>query len=131
MTNDLDWLPQREKWEGLQSIIFVSRKWVEKGQERTEHRYYISSLKSDPSQFSHFIRRHWSIENELHWHLDVTFKEDDSRIGLANHNLRHARTMALNLLRSNTTYNRGLKAKMRRCHRSETYLDEVLLAGNF
>lgn len=131
VTTQLDWLPQKDSWDGLQSLIMVSRTWTEKAKEHRECRYYISSLKADADQLAVIIRRHWSIENDLHWHLDVTFREDDSQIGAANHNLRHARTMALHLLRSNTTFKKGLKAKMRKCHRSDDYLNEVLLAGNF
>lgn len=73
-----------------------------------------------------------STHHEFHWHLDVTMKEDESDIGAtANKNLRVARTIALNLLREDHSYKRGLRAKMRRCHRSEAYLDQVLSAGNF
>lgn len=131
VTDQLDWLPQKADWEGLGCLIMVSRRWIEKGKEHRESRYYISSLRANAAQLGAIIRRHWSIENELHWHLDLTFREDDSQIGMANYNLRHARTMALHFLRSNTSCKRGLKAKMRKCHRSDNYLNEVLIAGNF
>lgn len=72
------------------------------------------------------------MENEFHWHLDVAFGEDDSQIGEdANENLRVARAIALQLLKTETTFKKGIKAKMRKCHRSEDYLQQVLLAGNF
>ncbi|MGE3954179.1 MAG: ISAs1 family transposase [Parachlamydiales bacterium] len=132
VTQNLDWLPQLGDWPGLRSLIMVERRWEAAGKKQQERRYYISSLRYSPEQLGHLIRRHWSIENEFHWHLDVTMKEDESDIGAAaNKNLRVARTIALNLLREDHTYKRGLRAKMRRCHRSEAYLDQVLSVGNF
>lgn len=129
---DLDWLPQRQEWENLQSIVMVYRRWEENGEARQEKRYYISSLHDSTEKLAHIVRRHWSVENELHWHLDVTFQEDASQIGAtANENLRVARMTALELLRAETGFKRGLKAKMRRCLRSDCYLGQVLMAGNF
>lgn len=132
VTHDLSWLPQRKAWSGLQSLIQIRRVWTEGRTTQEETRYYISSLAGSPEDFAHLIRRHWSIENEFHWHLDVTFREDDSGISAAaNKSLRMARSMALHLLRSEKTFKRGLKAKMRRCHRSEDYMSQVLDSGNF
>lgn len=129
---ELDWLPKRNEWERLRSVVMVRRKWEEEGVAREERRYYISSLPGSAEKLGHIIRRHWSIENELHWQLDVTFHEDASQIGAtANENLRVARLISLQLLRSEISFKKGLKAKMRRCLRSESYLDQVLLAGNF
>ena len=133
ISKDIEWLPQRKDWKGLQSLILVYRHWEEKGEKHSEKRYYISSLKeASPEDFAKMIRRHWSIENELHWHLDVTFNEDKSQIGAAaNKNLRVARMLALDMLRSEKSNKRGLKAKARRCHRSDDYLKKVLLVANF
>ena len=132
ISEDVGWLPQIDHWTGLSSIIMVRRSWEQQGKRREEKRYYISSLKAAPERFSRLIRRHWSIENELHWHLDVTFGEDNSCIGgVANENLRVARMTALEMLRAEKSSKRGLKAKARRCHRSDNYLEQVLLAGNF
>ena len=77
------------------------------------------------------IRRHWSVENEYHWHLDLTFREDDSNIGgTANMNLRVARNIALQSLRKELTYPKSLKAKIRRCCRSKNDLLKVLMLEN-
>lgn len=130
--NELDWLPQLGDWAGLKSIIMVIRKMRIDGQEKEERRYYISSLIESPERYDAIIRRHWSIENELHWHLDVTFGEDDSQIGAeANENLRVARMMALDMLKKEKTFKMGLKAKMRKCVRSDDYLKKVIVSGNF
>ena len=129
---ELDWLPQRDNWANLSSIVMVRRRWQDGKGAHAETRYYISSLRTTADRFSQLIRRHWSIENEFHWHLDVTFREDDSCIGgRANENLRVARMTALEMLRAETTNRRGLKAKARRCHRSDSYLEKVLMSGNF
>jgi predicted transposase YbfD/YdcC len=131
-TSDLEWLPQLEKWVGLKSIVCVYRRWTESKQRKEEKRYYMTSLKAEAEDLRKKIRRHWSIENEFHWHLDVAFREDESRIGAkANENLRIARAISLQLLQAETTFKKGIKAKMRKCHRSEHYLHKVLLAGNF
>jgi len=132
VTDELDWLTGAEKWVGLKSFVMVRRNWVEKDKEKSEIRYYISSLQESSEKLARLVRRHWSIENEYHWHLDVTFNEDDSQISQeANKNLRIARDIALKILRGEKTFKRGLKSKMRQCLRSEAYLHKVLLSGNF
>lgn len=131
-TSNLEWLPQLPKWTGLKSAVCVYRRWKEGKETKEEKRYYITSLQANAEELRKKIRRHWSVENEFHWHLDVTFGEDDSRIGEdANENLRVARAIALQLLKTETSFKKGIKAKMRKCHRSEDYLQQVLLAGNF
>lgn len=131
-TSDLEWLPQLKKWEGLKSIVCVYRRWTENKQRKEEKRYYMTSLNVGAEELRKRIRRHWSVENEFHWHLDVAFCEDKSQIGAdANENLRIARVIALQLLKAETTFTKGIKAKMRKCHRSERYLHQVLLVGNF
>ena len=69
-----------------------------------EQRYFITSL-DDVELFRRAVRSHWAIENELHWRLDVTFREDESRIrrGNAPHNLGVIRHMAMNLLKREKT----------------------------
>lgn len=132
VTQEIDWLPQKDSWSGLKSLVMVKRSWKEGSKEKHETRYYISSLTDTAERLSNLIRRHWSIENEYHWHLDVTFGEDASSIGgKVNENLRVARNVALSLLRNEKTFKRGLKAKMRRCHRSDEYLHQVLMLKEF
>src|SRR5512142_2973564 len=73
-------LPGLELWKGLKSIGRVESKCVRNGKETVEIRYYISSLAVGVKRFAHAVRSHWTIENTCHWSLDVTYREDESRI---------------------------------------------------
>ena len=89
-----------EKWLGAQSIIKITYVRYDGKKETEEIRYYISSLKVSAKRFGEIIRRHWSIENQLHWVLDVVFREDESRMkGNAAQNMAWMRKMALALLK--------------------------------
>lgn len=98
------WLAElHPQWRGLASIVCVAaRRTIKKtGQTATEARFYISSLHPDPEASAHAVRAHWSIENNLHWMLDVTFREDENRArkDYSARNLAMIRRGALNLLR--------------------------------
>jgi predicted transposase YbfD/YdcC len=102
MSEDIAWLKELyPKWKGLNSIIEIESKREIKGEISTEKRYYISSLKSDPTKALRAIRDHWGVENKLHWVLDVVFNDDLSRIrkGNAPRNIAIVKKTALNLLR--------------------------------
>ena len=92
-------------WTGLTSMVMVES-IREIGDKITkERRFYISSLAPDARQIGEAIRAHWGIENQLHWCLDVTFKEDACRIrdGHAAENFNLIRKITMNLLRQDTT----------------------------
>ena len=83
LETDIAWLPGREDWAGLAAVgAAFSRVW-EKGETREKTRYYITSL-TDAGAFAKAVREHWSVENQLHWRLDVTFREDASRVRKGN-----------------------------------------------
>jgi predicted transposase YbfD/YdcC len=67
-------------WVGLRSIGVVISECVRDGKATDEVRYYISSLAVGVKRFAHAVRSHWGIENSCHWTLDVTYREDDSRM---------------------------------------------------
>jgi predicted transposase YbfD/YdcC len=94
-------LAEREKWKGLKTIGVAIRGTEENGKETSDVRYYISSLRRHGKRFARFVRGHWGIENTLHWCLDVTFREDESRARgrrIAD-NLSWLRRIALTLLK--------------------------------
>lgn len=90
------------KWAGLRSLIRVRRSRHVKDTISTETLYYISSLEPDePESIAHAIRSHWEVENKVHWVLDMSYREDDSRIrrGDGAENIGLLRRMCLNLAR--------------------------------
>ena len=78
-TEKVEWYSDIKSWEGLKSIGLVKKK-IEKsdGSVTEEKRYYISSLLLNINEFSNAIRKHWNVENKLHWQMDFTFKSDDN-----------------------------------------------------
>ena len=78
LETNIKWLHQKSEWCGLNAIGAVHSIVEEKGQVREETRYFITSL-TDIADFAYAVRKHWSIENQLHWSLDVIYGEDASR----------------------------------------------------
>jgi len=99
---DLSYLDEKEKWRNIASVIKIDAERINKKTEKVqkETRFYISSKSADASQFNKDIRGHWSIENKLHWSLDVCFREDSSkqRVGNSAVNMNIIRKIAINLL---------------------------------
>jgi hypothetical protein len=87
--------------------------WIIDGKETKRVRFYISSLTSDADRTLQVVRRHWSIENDLYWALDVAFNEDHSRVrkDQAPENFAVLRPMDLNLLKDERTAKGGIHAK--------------------
>lgn len=101
LVTDLRTLPEPQRWRGLRGIALVEAERHQGAQVSCERRYYITSLPGDARQVADAVRTHWGIENQLHWVLDVTFREDDSRVRRdeAPANLATLRQFSLSLLR--------------------------------
>ncbi|MDR0884960.1 MAG: ISAs1 family transposase [Clostridiales Family XIII bacterium] len=80
VTDEIDWMQEKDKWTGLKSIGAVKREATDiaTGTVTEEYRYYISSLESEVSRFAYAVRQHWGVES-MHWSLDMTFNEDGRR----------------------------------------------------
>ncbi|MCL2082261.1 MAG: ISAs1 family transposase, partial [Oscillospiraceae bacterium] len=91
-TDDIAWLAQKKDWLGLKSIAMTRNTIIKNDIETSETRYFISSLPPDAEEIARAIRGHWMVESH-HWHLDVTFREDD------NHTLEKQAAFNLNILR--------------------------------
>ena len=116
-----------EKWSGLRGIGMVESERWSNGRVGIEQRYYITSLE-DVESFGRAVRSHWRVENELHWRLDVTFREDESRIrrGNAPHNLGVIRHVAVNLLKREST-KISVRKKRIRAALNDGFRDNILM----
>jgi predicted transposase YbfD/YdcC len=117
-----------EGWHELSTVCMVEYERFEDGEQATEQRYYVSSLNPDAEQLLKATRRHWHIENKMHWALDVAFGEDQSRIraGHAAQNMATVRRLALNLLKQEESLSVGVKNKRLRAGWDHGYLRKVL-----
>ncbi len=129
MTETLPWPLRRIQWKGLRSMGVVEASRTVGEKYTVERRYYISSLPADAQQLAEAVRGHWHIENQLHWVLDVAFREDESRIrtGHADANMAVVRRIALNLLKQDTSVKLGIANKRLKAGWDEAYLLKILL----
>ncbi len=126
-----DDLPNKAQWKGLKSIgVAITaclRDGKETGKETIEKRYYLSSLPVGVKRFARAVRGHWGIENSCHWSLDMTFREDESRI--RNRNIREnfawLNRFLLSLLKQHPSKN-SVVGKRRGCAWNDDFLLEVL-----
>ena len=120
-------LPGFGLWKGLKSIGRVTSCCIRDGKETVEARYYISSLGVDVERFARSVRGHWSIENGCHWVLDLTFREDESRLRERHlrENFAWLNRFALSL-RKQHPGRQSLIMKRRSCGWSDAFLMEVV-----
>ena len=131
ISDDIAWLPAvtgKPLWPGLRSIGMIHAQRRIDTQVTTFVRYYLSSLPADAAQFAHAARAHWLIENQLHWSLDVSFREDDNRTrsDQAPQNLAVLRHIALNLLPQERSTKDSMKVKRLRAAWDNDYLLKLL-----
>lgn len=113
LETSIDWLLQKPEWSNLNAIGMVRTTVEEKEIVRTDTRDFISSL-TNVNDFAYAVRKHWSIENQLHWCLDVVFREDAARARKDNSplNMNVLRKTALSLLKKTDLGRIGLRKKM-------------------
>ncbi|MFB6271952.1 MAG: ISAs1 family transposase [Salinibacter sp.] len=131
-----------DRWAGARSIALIETERFEAdpsvesgaeagsvgGETTTERRYVLSSLPPDATQLLEATRRHWRVENGLHWSLDVAFGEDDSQVrsGNAADNLGRVRRLALSMLRQDDSIEGGTETKRLRAGWDSDYLEHLL-----
>jgi predicted transposase YbfD/YdcC len=129
----VDWITSERSYPGAPrfpklTTIAVVENCIERGQKiETERRFYISSRDLSAQAFANAVRSHWAIENNLHWTLDVTFKEDQSRLraGHGARNMAVIRHFALNLVRQ-AKDKRSIKRRRKRASWDPQYLLQIL-----
>ena len=120
--------PLRDQWTGLKSVILAVRTHVDKtGKSVAEKRFFISSLGRDGRAAARYVRKHWGIENSLHWILDMTFREDESQIEdrILGENLSWIRRFTVTLARAHPAKN-SIAGKRRAAAWSFDFLMQLL-----
>jgi len=125
---NLDGVPRSALWKGLNMIGMVESQREVDGKTSTEVRFYIGSIGTDAARFARAVRAHWGIENDLHWSLDVAFREDESRLRdpQARENFAVLRHLALSRLKNDKREKMGIKNKRLKAGWDEKYLSNLL-----
>jgi predicted transposase YbfD/YdcC len=128
VTDQLDAIRTLNAWKSLQTVEMVESERIINGKVEREIRYYISSREPDAQAFGERVRKHWSIENSLHWILDVAMREDEARIRKdhASENMAVVRHIAINLLKKERTQKVGVHAKRLIAACDNDYLARIL-----
>ena len=121
----------RDDWDGIQSITKVIRSRTVNGETTEAIWYYISTHEYTSDKIAEAIRSHWHIENRLHWQLDISFHEDQSRSRIKNSALTFSllRKISMAYLKKNLKYKVGIKCKRKMACWSEEYLFDTLMGA--
>lgn len=125
----LRFFPDTEEWEGLKSIICVDAQRTINNKTSKEKRFYLSSLAPNAEALNRAVRKHWTIENQLHWSLDVAFNEDRCRIKNKNAaaNFAALRRFALALLKNAKISKLGIKNQRLQAAWNDDFLEKLFL----
>jgi len=126
--NKLDWIKNRFQWTDLTSLVEVTARRTVKGKTSESKRYFITNLELTPEKGADLARKHWGIENHLHWNMDVNFKEDSSlaSIGYAPENLALFRRLASTLIRMDLGGVRGTAKRRRQAKWDDSWTLKLL-----
>ena len=134
VSSQIDWLSQKEQWAGLKTIAMIEETQEVNGKISTEQRFFICSLPPIAERIALAVRSHWSIENRLHWTLDVVFNEDQSRVRKDNagENMALVRHITINMLNNvkKQFKNIGLKALRKKAGWENNTID-LIFRQNF
>lgn len=127
LTASADWLEDKANWKDIHTIIRYRCSREIDGVKTVSVRHYISSLQTTAQDFGEIIRGHWSIENQLHWMLDVVFREDAAKAKKDNSplNLNILRKIALSALKSVSLGRLSVRKKMMKAARDQAFLDLI------
>jgi predicted transposase YbfD/YdcC len=132
LLNDFSYLQTADcnltAWKNLAAIVVIESTTLRQGKEQNDRRFFLTSLKENPSTLLDKVRKHWSIENQQHYPLDVTFNEDRNRTrkGFAAQNLAALRRLALNLLNLDDDKKRSKRRKRLKALLDDSYLLRLL-----
>lgn len=128
--SDLSHIERTYRWQGIKSIIKIETERYIKASNKTEKacRFYISNSDSQAAVFNHVVRKHWAVENNLHWQLDVTFNEDKQRkrAGNSAQNFSLLNKFILILLKNEKTKKASMKLKRYSAALDENYLEKII-----
>jgi len=128
LVSNIGWLTGKSLWKEFHSIGMIERERDVNDEISCETSYYILSSKCDLKIFVDSARKHWGIENKLHWGLDVSFREDEcrKRMGNSAENFAIIRHIALNLLKQENSMKKSIKTKRLQAGWDDIYLMKVL-----
>ena len=128
LTAPADWIEGKEAWPDIQTVIRYRCTRTIGGEKTVSVRHYISSFDTNAESFGEIIRGHWSVENQLHWTLDVVFREDDARAKKDNSplNLNVLRKIALAVLKKIPIGRLSTRKKMMKASRTPGFLAQLL-----
>ena len=127
--DQLQCLDKPSQWKGLRCFAVLESERAINGKTACERRLYISSLAPDAQRIAHAVRAHWSVENRLHWTMDVVFNDDQmrARTKAAAHNLAVLKHITLNLIRIDPIKRKGgIKARRLIAATSDLYRTQLL-----
>jgi len=126
------WLTDAKRWSHIKTVVCVESERHLGDKVTTESRYYISSLALNAERLNGIIRNHWRVENSLHWTLDMTFNEDNSRIrrGNAAEVMNAFRKMALNIVKQDTSRTASMKRKLKMAALEDEFRATLLLGAD-
>ena len=129
ISEEIGWLNGKDDWRGINGIGVIYCEVEEKGQKLKQNHYFIFSCKGlTAKELMRHKRSHWSVENSLHWVLDMAFREDESRARKDNsaENLNVLRQIALNILKSEKSFKGSITDKQFKCLLDNSYLDKII-----